>query len=181
MRIKVHSQLGKLWEKHGSHEFGRICQILLGFCLIRLQFRIQIFQLSGRPDIVAIRHKEKFAFEVKTQSSSEATIKPEDLEGVREYPEQAIVAVLSYPDLDCNWVIAKADEIKAGKWPISFLKQHSIPALEEELNNVFPEVLEEYSSSADLGTTVLYEHFNEVLSSERGKNDHMKKVSNQRV
>lgn len=169
MRTKVHSQLEKLWEKHGAHEFGKICQILLGFGLIRLQFRIQIFQLSGRPDIIAIRNKEKFAFEVKTQSSSEATIKPEDLEGVREYPEQAIIAVLSYPDLDCSWVLAKADDIKAGRWPVSFLKQHSIPSLEEELNEVFPDVLEEHFSSADLGTTVLYERFDEVLSLEKGR------------
>ncbi len=169
MRTKIHSQLEKLWEKHGAHEFGKICQILLGFCLIRLQFRIQIFQLSGRPDIVAIRSKEKFAFEVKTQSSSEATIKPEDLEGVREYPEQAIIAVLSYPDLDCNWVLAKADDIKAGRWPISFLKQHSIVTLEEELNKVFPEILEKYFSFADLGTTVLYERFDEMLNLEKGR------------
>ncbi len=164
MRTKVHSQLGKLWEKHGPQEFGKMCQILLGFCLIRLQFRIQIFQLSGRPDIVAIRGTEKFAFEVKTQSSSKATIKTEDLEGVREYPEQSIIAVLSYPDLDCNWVLAKAGDIKTGKWAISFLKQYSTPPLEEVVNEIFPEVLEEYFSYANLGTTVLYDRFNEVLS-----------------
>lgn len=169
MRTRVHSQLGKLYEKHGAHEFGKICQILLGFCLTRLKFQIQIFQLSGRPDIVAIRGKEKFAFEVKTQSNSEATIKPEDLAGVREYPEQAIIAVLSYPDLDCNWVLAKADDIKAGKWPIPFLKQYSIPQLEEELNEVFPEVLEEHFSWAYLGTTVLYGRFDEVMSLEKGR------------
>lgn len=167
MRIKVHSQLGKLWEKHGVHEFGKICQIFLGFCLFRLKFRIQIFQLSGRPDIVAIRNNEMFAFEVKTQSSSAATIKPEDLEGVKEYPEHAIITVLSYPDLDCSWILAKADDLKPGKWPISFLKQHSIPLPEEEVNEVFPTVLDEYFALADLGTTVLYERFNEVLNLER--------------
>ncbi|MEM4730111.1 MAG: hypothetical protein QXH42_10195 [Thermoplasmata archaeon] len=162
MRTKVHSQLRRLWEKHGAHEFGKICQILLGFCLNRLHFRIKIFQLSGRPDIVAIRNKEKFAFEVKTQSGSEATIKPEDLNGVKEYPERAIIAVLSYPDLDSSWVLVRADEIKAGRWPIPFLKQHSIPSLEEELNAVFPEILEEYFSYAELGTKVLYDRFDEI-------------------
>lgn len=170
MRTKVHSQLEKLWEKHGAYEFGKICQILLGFCLTRLRFQIQIFQLSGRPDILAIRNKEKFAFEVKTQSSSNAIIKPKDLQGVKEYPEQAIIAILSYPDLDCSWVLVKADDIKAGKWPIPFLKQYSIPQLEEELNEVFPEVLEEHFSSAYLGTTVLYGRFDEVMSLEKGRN-----------
>jgi len=169
MRTKVYSQLEKLEKKHGMHEFGKICQILLGFCLLRLKFRIQIFQLSGRPDIVAMRSKEKFAFEVKTQSSSEATIKPEDLEGVREYPEQAIIAVLSYPDLDCSWILAKADDIKAGKWPISFLKQHSMLLLEEELNKVFPEVLGYYFSMANLGTTVLYGAFDEIWKMDKKK------------
>lgn len=166
MRTKVHLQLKKLWEKHGAHEFGRICQLLFGFCLLNLKFQIQIFQLSGRPDIVAMCNMEKFAFEIKTQSGSVATIKPEDLTGVKEYPEQAIIAVLSYPDLDCNWILAKADEIKAGKWPISFLKQHSTLRLEDELNTAFPEVLEKYFSAADLGTKVLHERFNEVWKRE---------------
>ena len=167
LKPKVYSQLEKLWEQHGAQEFGKICQILLGFCLLRLKFLIQIFQLSGRPDIVAIRNNEKFAFEVKTQSSSEATIKPEDLEGVRGYTEQAIIAVLSYPDLDCDWVLAKANDIRAGKWPISFLKPHSVSPLEGEVNEIFPEVLEECFSSADLGTTVLYERFGEIRKVEK--------------
>ncbi len=170
MRAKVYSQLEKLREEHGAHEFGKICQILLGFCLLRLHFRVQIFQLSGRPDIIGMRNEEKFAFEAKTQSGSEAIIKPEDLQGVKEYPEQAVIAVLSYPDLDCSWILTKADQIKAGQWPISFLKQYSIPPLEKELNDVFPEVLEEYFSVAILGTTVLYERFNEILNLERRKN-----------
>jgi len=167
MKTKVYSQLEKLWEKHGAHEFGKICQIMLGFCLIQLKFRILIFQLSGRPDIVAKRRNENFAFEVKTQSSSNATIKPEDLEGVKEYTENSILAVLSYPDLDCYWVLARADNIKAGKLPISFLKQHSIPLLEEEVNRIFPKVLEDYFSTANLGTSVLYEVFNEFWRNEK--------------
>jgi len=162
MRAKVYSQLEKLWGKHGAHEFGKICQILLGFCLLRLQFQIKIFQLTGRPDILAMRYDKNFAFEVKTQSTSQATIKSNDLKGVKEYPELAIIAVLSYPDLDCNWVLAKANDIRAGKWSISFLKQHSISQLEEEVNEVFPEVLEDYFSPADMGTAVLYETFNEI-------------------
>jgi|GEM_PF-1946947 len=169
MRTKVHSQLEKLWRKHGAHEFGKICQILLCFCLVRLQFRIQIFQLSGRPDIVAIRGEETFAFEVKTQSISEATIKHEDLEGVKNYPEHPIISVLSYPDLDCSWVFTRADDIKAGKWPISFLRQHSMPSLERELNEIFPGVLEEHFSFADLGPTVLHEKLDEVLKLEKGR------------
>lgn len=161
MRAKVYSRLEKLWEKHGAQEFGKICQIFLGFCLLRLQFQIQIFQLSGRPDIIAMRGKEKFAFEVKTQSGSEATIKPEDLDGVKKYPEYAIIAVLSYPDLESSWVIAKANDLRDGKWPIAFLKQHAIPPLEKEINEVFTEVLEEYFSLAEFGTTILYERFEE--------------------
>jgi len=47
------------------------------------------------------------------------------------------------------------------------LKQHSVQPLENELNEVFPDLLEEYFSSADFGTTVLYEKFNEVLYLDR--------------
>ncbi len=156
MNPKVYSLLDKLWKKHGAHEFGKICQIFVGLSLCRLQFQIRIFQLCGRPDIIAMKNNEEFAFEVKTQSGPLATIKPEDLKGVRDYPKHAIISVLSYPDLDCAWIIARADNIKAGKWPISLLKQHSIHSLENEVNNTFPEVLEEYFSYAELGTSVLY-------------------------
>ncbi len=169
MKTKVYSQLEKLWAKYGAHEFGKICQILFGFSLFRIRFRIQIFQLSGRPDIVALRNNETFAFEVKTQSSSEASIKRGDLDGVKEYPEHAIIAVLSYPDLDCSWILAKAGAIKPGKWPVSFLRLHSMPLLEEELNKIFPEVLEEYFIIADHGMTVLYARFNEVWDLEKMK------------
>ena len=169
MRTRTYSKLRRLWEKHGAHEFGKICQILLGVCLLQLKFRIQIFQLSGRPDIVAVRNNGNYAFEVKTQSDTKATIKPDDLEGVKEYPEQGILAVLSYPDLDCNWVLVKADDIRPGKWPIQFLKQHSIPLLEQEINKVFPQVLEEYFAAADIGTSVLYQAFNDEWGMEKKK------------
>jgi len=161
VRTKVYSQLEKLWARHGAQEFGKICQILLGFCLLRLGFKIQIFQLSGRPDMVAIGGDEKLAIEVKTQSSAEAAIKDDDLEGVKEYLDSSIIAVLSYPDLDCLWVLAKADELSPGKWPISFLKQHSIGSLEDQVNEVFPHVLEERLELATLGTKVLYEKLSE--------------------
>ena len=169
MTTRTYAKLRNLWERHGAHEFGKICQILFGLCLLRLEFRIQIFQLSGRPDIVAVRNNRNFAFEVKTQSDTEATIKPDDLEGVKEYPEEGILAVLSYPDLDCSWVLAKANDMRPGKWPIPFLKQHSIPSLEQELNGVFSQILEDYLSAAELGTSVLYQSFRQVWESEKGK------------
>jgi hypothetical protein len=160
MRVKVYSQLEKLWKKHGPLEFGKICQIFLGLCLINMNFKIQIFQLSGRPDIVAISNKKQFAFEVKTQSDSIATIKKEDLEGVIEFPEKAIVAVLSFPDLECSWILSKANEIRAGKLPIAILRQHSDLILEKDVNDIFPEIVDDYFTKAELGTGVLYDEFN---------------------
>lgn len=169
MSTRVYSHLRRLWQHHGAHEFGKICQILLGLCLLRLKFKIQIFQLSGRPDIVAVRNNGKYAFEVKTQSDTKAAIKPDDLEAVKEYPEQGILAVLSYPDLDSSWVLVRANDIKPGNWPVAFLKQHSVPDLEREMNEAFPQVLEEYFSAADGGTPVLYQAFNDLWQIERKK------------
>ena len=169
MKPRVYSNLKKLWEKHGAHDFGRISQIFFGFCLIERQFQIKIFQLTGRPDIVAVRNNKKFAFEVKTQSGSDVAIKNEDLLGVKGYTEQAIIAVLSYPDLDCMWVLAKANDIRAGKWPIAFLKQHSISSLEDELNESFQKIIEKYFTTAYLGTTSLYDVFEEVCKLEKNK------------
>ncbi len=137
--------------------------------MIRQRFKLQIFQLSGRPDIIAVRNNEKHAFEVKTQSDTEAVIKPDDLEAVKEYPDQGILAVLSCPDLDSSWVLVRANDIKRRKWPIPFLKQHPIPTLEEEVNEVFPQVLEEYFSMADSGTSVLYQAFNDLREIEKKK------------
>jgi len=169
MQIRVYSQLEKLWKKHGAHEFGKINQILLGFCLLRLQFKIVIFQLTGRPDILALRSGNTFAFEVKTQSGPEAILKSDDLEGVMEYPEHAIIAVLSYPDLDCCWVLAKANYLRAGKCPIALLKQHSFELLESEINLVFPEVVDDYFLTAEFGTAVLYEEFNKVKKARKSR------------
>lgn len=120
--------------------------------------------------MVAIRNMEKFAFDAKTQSSSEATISQRTLDGVKEYTDHAIIAVLSYPDLDSSWVLAKADKLKAGRWPVALLKQHSLQPLENEVNEVFPDVLKEYSPLANLGTRVLYDRFNEVLGLSRKRN-----------
>jgi hypothetical protein len=161
MRTKLYSRLEKLWEKHGPHEFGKICQILLGFCLIQQNFRIPTFQLSGRPDIIAMKNDDIIAFEVKTQSGPDATIKPDDLDGVKG-SKQSIIAVLSYPDLDCTWVLANANNIKAGKWPVSFLRQYSIVSLQKELNEAFPMILERYFTTAFLGTEVLHGEFNDA-------------------
>jgi hypothetical protein len=166
MRTKVQSQLEKIFKNHGSQEFGKICQIFLGLCLLRLKFQIQIFQLSGRPDIVAIRDDEGFAFEVKTTSGPSVTIKSDDIDGVKGYSEHSIIAVQSFPDLECNWILCQANKIRAGKWPIPLLKQYSLSALEKEVDNVFPEILEESFDAALKGTQILYNKFTEVR--ERG-------------
>lgn len=156
----------KLWEKQGAQEFGKTCQILLGLSLLKVGFRIQIFQLSGRPDIVATRNNQKYAFEVKTQSGN-ASIKPDDLKGVKEYPEHAIMAVQTFPDMDCMWIIAKADNMRAGKWPVAFIKQYSMVNLETEINGIFIEILDTYFSEANLGSTTLHNKFNELWKNEK--------------
>lgn len=159
MRTKVQSQLEKIFKNHGSQEFGKICQIFLGLCLLRLKFRIQIFQLSGRPDIVAISNEEGFAFEVKTTSGPNITIKADDIDGVKGYSEHSIIAVQTFPDLECNWTLCHANKIRAGKWPASLLKQYSFSELEREVDKVFPDILDEYFEAALKGTQILYDKF----------------------
>lgn len=166
MRTKVQSQLEKILRNHGSQEFGKICQIFLGLCLLRLKFRIQIFQLSGRPDIVAISNDETFAFEVKTTSGPNITIKTDDIEGVKEYSKHSIIAVQSFPDLECNWILCQANNIRPGKWSSSLLKQYAYSDLGKEVDIVFPEILDEYFEAAIKGTQILYDKLDEV----RGRN-----------
>lgn len=162
MRIRVYSLLNQLEEKHGMQEFGKICQILLGLCLVELNYKIQIFQLTGRPDIIAIRDNVKYAFEVKTQSTGNAILKPEDTNGVKEYTDQSIIAVLSYPDLDCNWIMANVEKINCVQWPIPLLKQYSNTQLENEINQTFPKILKTYYPLANQGKTILYQRFKEI-------------------
>ena len=148
---RIYHLLERLLQKHGPSEFGRICQILLGLTLKEMGFKICLFQLAGRPDIVVLRENEGYALEVKAQTGNEVIIKEEDLKGVVDSGYQPILAILSYPEIETKWLTLDARSLRAGKFNKISLERHSIKTLEENINQKFLDVVEEYYENALAG------------------------------
>lgn len=145
----------ELLQKHGPSEFGRICQILLGLTLKEMGFKICLFQLAGRPDIVVLRENEGYAFEVKAQIGTEVIIKEEDLKGVVDSGYQPILAILSYPEIETKWLILDARSLRAGKFNKISLERHSIRTLEENINKEFLDGIDKFYENALAGSSNL--------------------------
>lgn len=140
--------LERLLKKHGPQEFGRICQLLLGLTLKELNFKVPTCQLSGRPDIEAIKGSKGYSMEVKAPTKFKVTIGNKDLEGVYASGHQPVIAVLSYPDVKTRWIMANAQHLHADKFNKISLEKHSIKSLEKEINKAFGGVLEKYYDEA---------------------------------
>jgi len=158
---EVYIHLKDLETKHGRSEFGRVCQILLGITLKKLGFKIPIFQLSGRPDIRAVKRPEDYVIEVKATVSKEVTIKEDDLKGVGNQRGIPILAILLYPDPDSKWILVKTESISCGRIYKNSLCKYSVKALENKINKPFLSILEKYYDYAMEGTSSIKRIFDE--------------------
>ncbi len=146
--------LKEIQQKLGPAEFGRVCQILFAMTLLRLGFRISVMQLSGRPDIAA-RRRKTFAFEVKAPSGDRVLVAVEDLRGVRDQGDVPAIAVLTYPDMRCEWILADAASLSAGVHEKAVLRQRSLRVWQGKVNKVFPDVVSEFRDEAKRGVRSL--------------------------
>lgn len=156
---RAYAILDPLLEKLGPSEFGRVCQILLGFALLEASFEVPIMQLSGRPDIVARRGDAGYAFEVKTQLDSEVRLKKEDITGVTRGGLPPIIAVLTFPDPDTQWILADAQRLAQGVYNKLSLRQYSVQPLEAEVNPIFSRVVVRLRKVAMEGSGTLDQTF----------------------
>ncbi len=139
---RVYAILDPMLGKLGPSEFGRVCQVLLGFALLEAGYEVPIMQLSGRPDIVAKRTNAGYAFEVKAQLGYEVSLKREDISGVTGSGLDPVIAVLTFPDPDTQWIFADARRLARGIYNKLSLKRYSVRPLETEINSMFVRVVE---------------------------------------
>lgn len=156
------SILDHIYSQFGASEFGRISQILLGFAFLYSGYEVPTMQLSGRPDIVAYKGTNSFIVEAKTSKSSIIRLKKEDLQGVNgTHGSASLIAVLTYPDVNIEWILSDASKLKAGDHSKSALKLYSLIKVESEINSRFFSVLEKHHNSMIQGTDILLEVFRE--------------------
>jgi hypothetical protein len=157
------SILDEVYNKFGASEFGRMCQILLGFSFIESGYKIPTMQLSGRPDIISSKDGSSFIIEVKTSKLPVIRLKKDDLQGIiGGRNSKSVVAVLSYPDIDIFWILADASRLNAGEYLKSSLRIFGISGIEDEINHSFFSVIDKLKSSLLLGTNILLQVFREA-------------------
>lgn len=159
---RVYSLLDSINRKNGPHDFGRLCQILLGITFKEMNFNISIFQLSGRPDLIIVRRDIGFCVEVKAPTCTEVTIKKEDIDGVCNQHYQPIICINTYPEVKPKWIFLDATKLKSGTFRSSSLKVYSIKEMEEEINTTFPGILEKYYENSLNGVDCLRRAFDEM-------------------
>jgi len=149
MSFDTYSRLMKLYKRHGSQEFGRICQILLEMSLQKIGFKTRGRSVE-RPDISAERSNERYAFEVKAPIGNTVVVTKRDLNGINEFKSSAIVPVLAVliVEPDTRWVLAKAKNLRARAYSKISLAVHEINPLTKEVNAGFPNVLVEQFDTA---------------------------------
>lgn len=164
---RVYGVLEPILEKLGACEFGRICQVLLGFAFLEASYQVPIMQLSGRPDMVAHKGRVSYALEVKAQTNSEVSLKEDDIVGVTGAGPRPVIAVLTYPDPDTRWIFADATKLEQGTYNKISIRDFSIPELDLEINETFPIVVTRMRRLALTGSGVLDRAFKDAEISRR--------------
>lgn len=133
--------MDKLNQKYGARQFGHICQIFLALTLIQIGFRVPVFNTIGRPDMEAITENERYSIEVKT-GNKEIGLIDKDVDSIKKPGYDPVLAVFTYPDLECSWIMANAASLSSGSFHKSELKGLSIRPLEKKVNKAFKDVVD---------------------------------------
>ena len=165
---RVYGVLDPILQKLGACEFGRICQVLLGYAFLEAGYQVPILQLSGRPDMVAHKGNVSYALEVKAQTDSKVSLKTNDILGVTGAGPKPVIAVLTYPDPNTRWIFVDAKRLERGTYNKIFIAHYSIPELEQEINGTFPTVATRMRKLAMTGSGALERAFKDAEIVQRG-------------
>lgn len=155
MSYRTYVLLEEIFKKHSLSNFGRICQVLLGLTFKDMGFDVPLCQLTGRPDIRATRGSEGYDVEVKAQTGCDAIIKENDIGGVIDSGHKAVIAILTFPDVETKWLMLDAEHLHAGKYNKISLERYSLESLETEVNETFLKTLERCHKYALVGAGCL--------------------------
>jgi hypothetical protein len=123
-------------------DFGRLAQVLLALSFQEVGFSINHFQQVGRPDFLAEKGSQEYAVEVKAPVGSTVLLKEEDLLGVNNLGAVPMVAVLTYPDIDAQWLLLPSNSVSPHVYQKTMLKKYNMTTLSREVNESFLSVLD---------------------------------------
>ncbi len=89
----------------------------------------------------AILGNERYSIEVKT-GDKKIGLTDKDVDSIRKPRYEAVLAVFTYPDLECSWIMASAASLLPGNFHKSELKGLSIKPLEKRINKAFSDVID---------------------------------------
>jgi hypothetical protein len=136
-------------------EFGRLAQVILALSFQGIGFSINHFQQVGRPDFLAERRTQMYAVEVKAPGGNEVILKKEDLMGVENLGHQPILAVLTFPELDAQWLVLPSGGISPHAYQKTSLKKYNMSELSQEVNESFLNVLINHRNEISRGASDL--------------------------
>src|SRR5207249_1698479 len=83
---------------------------------------------------------------------NQVLISEDDLKGVRDSGEVAVIAVLTFPDVASEWLLADATTLVPGRYDKLALRRQSLGAWQRKVNSQFPYVVAANSQNARSGT-----------------------------
>ena len=155
LRNRIWAAVNEVASGLAPTEFGRLAQVLLALSFQETGFSINHFQQVGRPDFLAERRTQMYAVEVKAPGGDDVMLKKEDLMGVENLGHQPILAVLTYPELDAEWIVLPSSGIPPHAYRKTSLKKYNMPELAQEVNESFLNVLVKHREAITRGATDL--------------------------
>jgi Holliday junction resolvase len=143
MKYDTNVELKNLLKAHGSSEFGNICQTLLELTLKEMGYNTR-GRNTERPDIVARKEGHELSIECKCPAGSFLSLTERDLEGIMELKDAVKIVATIVLDLKPFWILANATKLKADKYSKIVLKSYDFSDISQEVNMVFPKVLNRY-------------------------------------
>lgn len=158
---RVYSLLDSLNKKFGPHDFGRLCQVLLAIAFKTAGYKISLFQLSGRPDMIVVKEDKGFCIEVKAPTCNQVTLKKEDIDGVCNQGYSPIICINTYPEVKPKWIFLDAHKLKPGTFRSTSLEKYN-SGIPEDINNTFSLILEKYHENSLNGVDCLRRILDEI-------------------
>jgi Holliday junction resolvase len=144
MSFDSYYRLDKILKKRGDKSFGKICQYLLEICFRELGYSTR-GRAVERPDIVAEKETKGYAIECKYQKGNDIALTQRDLDGVLDFKSSNYTPIIAFiwMDINANWVLVDADKLIPKKYKKMELKIYNIKELSDEVNYIFPKVLDD--------------------------------------
>jgi Holliday junction resolvase len=136
MKTQMYEQLGKLLEKYGPQELGKLCQkfVAIGFRMAGYGHVVER-GVQGVDVDAAEEGGPKYAIEVKTTTKGSVTVERKDIEGLEMRKRdgyEAVLAVLRVTRFS-DWIFVRADKVKLGSVFVDSLRPYRLCELEERI------------------------------------------------